>query len=65
MTSHLAGVVPVSATKRRANVRSDIRARRARSGMVCSVLRLSSIQVSSGAKLSAVHSGIGSSMYWR
>ena len=64
-SSHLPGVVPVSAANRRAKVRSDIDARRASTLTGCSSARCSRIQVSSGARLSALQFGTGRSMYWR
>ncbi|OLT10862.1 hypothetical protein BJF78_28430 [Pseudonocardia sp. CNS-139] len=63
--SHLCGVVPVSATNRRAKLRSDMRARLARSDTECSTSRCSSTQSSTGASPSARQTGIGCSTYWR
>ncbi len=60
--SHEAGVVPVSARKRRANVRSDMSARAARLGTECSSSRCSTTHASSGASVSASH-GSGVSTY--
>ena len=53
--SQRCGVVPVSATNRRAKLRSDIRARRARSATECSTCRFSSTQSRVGARPSAEH----------
>ena len=60
-----AGVVPVSARNRRANVRSDTNARAARSGTLSSSSRFSTIQASSGARVSASHgSGVSTYCAW-
>jgi hypothetical protein len=57
----LFGVVPVSATNLRANVRSDMTASFAIDATVWLSAIVSSTRSSTGSRLSELHSGIGSS----